>query len=117
MRYLLDTNACIRYLNTPESSVAERLSALSPDDVAVSSVTKAKVSHFLGCLISLPFDDRAAECCGAVRARLASKGTPIGPYDLLIAAIALANGLTLVTHNMREFERIEELPVEDWESS
>jgi tRNA(fMet)-specific endonuclease VapC len=46
---------------------------------------------------------------------LAGTGTPIGSYDLQIAAIALANNLTLVTHNMREFERIEGLQIEDWE--
>jgi tRNA(fMet)-specific endonuclease VapC len=62
-------------------------------------------------------DDTAAKIFGAIRADLARKGTPIGPYDLQIAAIALANRLTLVTHNTREFGRIAELNLEDWESS
>jgi tRNA(fMet)-specific endonuclease VapC len=53
--------------------------------------------------VSLPLDDRAAEIAASVRAELAAKGTPISPHDLLIAAIALANDLTLVTHNTREF--------------
>jgi tRNA(fMet)-specific endonuclease VapC len=65
--------------------------------------------------VSLPFGDEAAIVCGQIRARLASAGTPIGAYDLQIAAIALANNLTLVTHNTREFGRIEGLQVEDWE--
>ncbi|EDN65411.1 PilT-like protein [Beggiatoa sp. PS] len=52
-----------------------------------------------------------------IRARLAKKGAPIGPYDLQIAAIALVNNLILVTHNTREFKRIEELQIEDWEEN
>jgi tRNA(fMet)-specific endonuclease VapC len=69
----------------------------------------------------LPFGDEAALIGGQVRARLASSETPIGSYDLLIAAIAthqesaLANDLTLVTHNTREFERVNGLQIEDWE--
>jgi tRNA(fMet)-specific endonuclease VapC len=65
--------------------------------------------------MTLPFGDEAALIGGQVRARLASSETPIGSYDLLIAAIALANNLTLVTHNTREFERVDGLQIEDWE--
>src|SRR5207237_6651618 len=64
---------------------------------------------------SLPFDDRAAEEYGRIRAHLASLGTPIGPNDLMIAAIARANGLTLVTHNTVEFSRVPGLQLEDWQ--
>jgi tRNA(fMet)-specific endonuclease VapC len=71
--------------------------------------------EFLGRFASLPFGDEAAIVCGQIRARLASAGTPIGAYDLQIAAIALANNLTLVTPNTREFGRIEGLQVKDWE--
>src|SRR5437016_13074261 len=63
--------------------------------------------------VSLPFDDRAAEEYGKLRAHLAALGTPIGPNDLLIAAIALANRLTLVTHNTVEFSRVPGLVLED----
>ncbi len=63
----------------------------------------------------LPFDDAAAERYGEIRARLHRAGRLIGANDLLIAATALANGLTLITHNTDEFKRIEGLPVEDWE--
>jgi tRNA(fMet)-specific endonuclease VapC len=65
--------------------------------------------------VSLPFDDRAAEKYGEVREHLATMGTPIGPNDLMIAAIALANGLTLVTNNTSEFSRVAGLTLEDWQ--
>ena len=65
---------------------------------------------------SLPFDDLAAEEYGKTRADLASQGTPIGPNDLMIASIALANGLTVVTHNTSEFSRVPGLKIEDWQS-
>jgi tRNA(fMet)-specific endonuclease VapC len=63
----------------------------------------------------LPFDSRAAQIAGLIRAQLAALGAPIGPYDLQIAAIALANNLILVTHNTREFSRVDGLRFEDWE--
>ncbi|MEI6415406.1 MAG: type II toxin-antitoxin system VapC family toxin [Pseudomonadota bacterium] len=63
---------------------------------------------------SLPFDDEAALRLGDIRAQLARRGTPIGPYDLQIAAIAVAHGLTVVTHNTREFSRVPGLMLEDW---
>jgi tRNA(fMet)-specific endonuclease VapC len=63
---------------------------------------------------SLPFDDASAEVYGRIRAQLGAQGNLIGPNDLLIASIALANNLTLVTHNTREFSRIPELRIEDW---
>ena len=65
--------------------------------------------------MSLPFDDSAAEQCGAVRAHLAALGTPIGPNDLMIAAIALTHRLILVTHNTSEFGRVPGLAIEDWQ--
>ena len=64
---------------------------------------------------SIPFDDRAAEEYGRLRAHLATLGTPIGSNDLMIAAIALANGLTVVTHNTAEFSRVPALSLEDWQ--
>lgn len=132
MKYLLDTNTCIRYINGRSQSVADKINALEQGDAAVCSVVKAELffgalrSHnpiktmagqrqFLSLFISLPFDDVAAEHYGQLRADLTSKGTPIGGNDLLIASIALANGLTLITHNTREFRRIVGLKIEDWE--
>ncbi len=123
MIYLLDTNACIVYLNRPVSGVRRRLQSLSPQDIAVCSVVKAELFYgamrsnnptrtlalqeaFLNNFVSLPFDDTAARIYSRIRADLAALGTPIGPYDLQIAAIALANNLTLVTHNTGEFSRV-----------
>jgi tRNA(fMet)-specific endonuclease VapC len=74
-----------------------------------------RLTPFLHQFISLPFDDKAARKFGNIRADLAKAGTPIGPYDLQIAAIALVNRLILVTHNTREFSRIAGLKLEDWE--
>ncbi len=132
MIYLLDTNACIRYLNNSQSKVTGRLSATDPGDVRLCSVGKtelyrgayksqrqadnlATLRHFFNKFAALPFDDLAAEIAGREGSRLESLGTPIGPYDLLIAATALANNLTLVTHNTREFSRVVGLQLEDWE--
>ena len=64
----------------------------------------------------MPFDDTAAEIYGRIRTRLEQAGAPIGPNDLMIAAIAVANDVVLVTHNTREFSRVEELKFEDWEN-
>ena len=77
--------------------------------------TLAQVRTFCEPFESLPFDDRAAEEYGAIRAHLARQGTPIGPNDLMIAAIAIANSLTLVTHNTLEFSRVPRLVLEDWQ--
>ena len=81
-----------------------------PADVAL------QVRQFCGRFHSLPFDDDAAERCAEIRSHLATAGTPIGPIDVLIAAIALANNLTLVTHNTREFSRVPGLMLEDWQT-
>jgi tRNA(fMet)-specific endonuclease VapC len=132
--YLLDTNVCIRYLNGRSAGVLRRLQTLQPVDVAVCSVVKAELFYgaqrsrdparslavqqqFLQPYRSLPFDDAAAEIAGSLRAQLAARGAPIGPYDLQIAAIALANQCTLVTHNLGEFGRIPNLSIEDWEAT
>jgi tRNA(fMet)-specific endonuclease VapC len=77
--------------------------------------TLAAQQAFFAPFVSLPFDDAAAAVYGPIRADLEKAGQLIGPYDLLIAAIALTNHLTLVTHNTREFSRITGLAFEDWE--
>jgi tRNA(fMet)-specific endonuclease VapC len=132
MKYLLDTNACIRYLNQRSESIIRRMNVESPDDIVVCSITRAelffgamksnnprntraKQQMFLEPLATMPFDDACAEHYGRIRAELEAAGTPIGPNDLLIAAIALAHDLILITHNTREFGRVNELKIEDWE--
>ncbi len=77
--------------------------------------SRSVFEDFFGHYESLPFDDNAAFQYGILRARLSAAGTPIGPNDLLIAAIALANNLTLVTHNTREFSLVPGPSLEDWE--
>ncbi len=75
------------------------------------------LSRFFDTIASLPFDDRCAEEYGLLREELERTGTMIGPNDLLIAATARANRIVLVTHNVREFSRVAELQIEDWELS
>lgn len=133
MKYLLDTNACIRYINGRSPELRAKLSSMPRRDVAVSTITKAEMFYgsarsqtpqrsrekqieFLTTLITLPFDDMAAIAYGPLRADLERNGTPIGQYEMLIAAVALANDLTLVTHNVGEFGRIIGLKIEDREA-
>lgn len=132
MKYLLDTNTCIRYLNGRAPAVFQRLNETPETDVCVCGVVKfelrygalrsehveralAQQEKFLNRFVSLPFDEKAHVHATQIRADLARAGTPIGPYDLLIAAIALANRRTLITHNTREFGRVVSLQIEDWE--
>ena len=133
MKYLLDTNACIHHLKFADSPITRKLTIHLPE-TAVCSVTKAELFYgamrsnnptqsmrvqqeFLELFISLAFDDEAARICGRIRAQLSNQGTPIGPYDLQIAAIALAHELTLVTHNVQEFSRVQDLKIEDWQTN
>jgi len=134
LTYLLDTNTCVVFLRRGGSStLAARLAAVTPGSVALCSVvvaellygaersaqavkTLAEVRNFCRPFASLAFDDLAAERYAVIRAHLARLGTPIGPNDLMIAAIALANGLTLVTHNTAEFSRVPGLALEDWQN-
>lgn len=132
MAFLLDTNACIRYLRDPVSPIRTHLAAVPVGDVYLCSVVlaelhrdaersadpvanRAVVDTFAAVYRSLPFDDAAAPIHARVRVHLERAGRIIGPYDLLIAAIALAHGLTLVTHNTGEFSRVPALALVDWE--
>lgn len=78
---------------------------------------QARIRELVFHVPSLPFDDRAAEHCGEIRALLARIGQPIGPYDLQIAAIARAADLCLVTRNVSEFNRVPNLAIENWHDS
>ncbi len=77
---------------------------------------QARIRELVLLVPSLPFDDRAADHCGEIRALLAQEGRPIGPYDLQIAAIARAADLCLVTHNVSEFSRVPGLALENWQA-
>lgn len=132
MLYLLDTNVCVMYINGRSESVRDRILSTPTDEMAVCSIVKAELFYgamrsnnstrtlerqqgFLNRFTSLPFDDEAALIFGQIRAQLNRRGTPIGAYDLQIAAIALAHNLTLITHNTAEFSRVDSLQLEDWE--
>lgn len=78
-------------------------------------VSSDKQARFLRPYVTVPFDDVAALEYGRIRARLEQAGTPIGPYDMQIAAIAIVHGLIVITHNTAEFSRIGGLRIEDWE--
>jgi tRNA(fMet)-specific endonuclease VapC len=74
-----------------------------------------KLERFIEQFRIFDFNRESAKVCGQIRAELNKQGTPIGVYDLQIASIAIANNLVLVTHNVREFGRVEGLQYEDWE--
>jgi tRNA(fMet)-specific endonuclease VapC len=132
MKYLLDTNVCIRYLNGQSDKIRQKLSMKNPEEIVLCSVVKAeliygaeksgnpirnlqRLSLFVKPFISLPFDDKSAEIYGQIRNRLEQAGKPIGPNDLMIASIAITNNVILVTHNTSEFGRVDNLHIEDWE--
>ena len=129
MRFLLDANAVIGLLGG-NAGVLAGVRRHSPQDFGIPAVVahelyygayrSAKQAQNLALLDSLRlevlgFDKEDAQAAGKVRAMLAESGTPIGPYDVLIAGQALARGLVLVTHNVGEFSRVAGLQVEDWE--
>ncbi len=130
MKYLLDTNILI-YLDKRTGKCLENLQKHLEQDVAICTVSLMEIEYGLARSLRpehmrdfmlamckrypvLPLDTVSAEHAGRVKAHLATLGQPIGPYDLQIAGIALANKLTLVTHNTSEFSRVPGLQVEDW---
>lgn len=132
MRYSLDTNTCIRYINGRSDAIRQKLPTVPARDIVVCSIVRgelaygaaksqtpeasaAKQARFLKPYVTLPYDDAAALAYGRIRAHLETAGTPIGPYDMQIAAIAVVHGLSVVTHNTQEFGCIPWLKVEDWE--
>ena len=128
MKFLLDTNAVIALLKA-HPGFRDRLQRHPPKDFAIPSIVAhelfygayksqnvaANLARVEGLRLEiLDFDSEDAQCAGEIRARLAKAGTPIGPLDALIAGQALVRSLTLITHNRREFDRVEGLAVEDW---
>lgn len=134
MRYLLDTNTCIGWLRKNQPRIVFRIKATRPTDIVLCSVVIGELlfgversdpsrraqaaenlEEFQNLFRSLPFDDDVAIIYAKLRADLTSRGNLIGGNDMMIAATALAHGLTLVTHNMGEFSRIPGLQLEDWQ--
>lgn len=133
MTYLLDTNTCIQHLRGRSAAITAKLATLSGRDVQLCAVVRgellygaarstdpahnqALVEYFCARFVSLPFDDRAADMYATIRVALTATGQLIGPNDLLIAAIAVANNTVLVTHNVGEFRRVAGLMLVDWET-
>lgn len=130
MKYLLDTNMCI-YAQKKNQGVLEKIREYFQEGLAISTITLAELEYgvqasanpekntiallkFLSIVDILPFESDAAEEYGKICADLRKKGTPIGTMDMLIAAHAKAENLIVVTHNTREFERVDGLLFDDW---
>ena len=130
-RYLLDTNICIYIAKRKPARVLWRLEQLRPGDIAMSVVTYlelvygawksqhaeanlARIEQLRTIIPALALDVNVGEHYGRIRRQLEKRGSPVGAYDLLIAAHASSLGLVLVTNNVREFARIQGLRVENW---
>jgi len=131
MHYLLDTNICIYLIKKRPPEVLERFRQHSPQDVAISTITvfeleygveksqyrqrsKDALAKFLLPLNLINLDRSSAIEAAIIRAQLEKEGMPIGPYDLLIAGLARSQDMTLVTNNIKEFERVVSLHLENW---
>jgi len=131
MKILFDTNICIYMIKNNPPEVRKYFQNVTPGDVHISSITVAELQYgveksaakerntlgleaFLLPLVILPFGPDAARAYGKIRTLLERQGTPIGGMDMLIAAQAVAHDFTLITHNMREFQRIPDLKCETW---
>ncbi len=130
-RYLLDTNICIYIQREKPGGVLARFQKLKPGDAAISVITWGELLYgaeksrqrkkalqlleeFKTLIPVLPMPENTGKTHGAIRASLESKGRPIGNNDLWIAAHAKAEGLTIVTNNEREFQRVPGLKVQNW---
>lgn len=128
--YALDTNTVIYFFKNM-GHVAQHLFSLPPHEIALPAVVlyelevgiakstspekrRAQLNELLTVVRVLPFTENEAAISAKVRATLELAGTPIGPLDMMIAGTALANKATLVTHNTKEFSRIDSLRLEDW---
>lgn len=129
-QYLLDTNVISDLMKNPQGAVAKRISEVGEDTICTSIIVAAELEFgvqkkgseklrerldiILAAIDVLPLGYPAEEKYGEVRNQLEKQGTPIGGNDLLIAAHALALDLCVVTRNVREFERVAALKVENW---
>ncbi len=133
VRYMLDTNLCIRVLRHRPASLRQRFNS-EADGLAISTIVlmellsaaersarpahhRQEIERFSARLAVLPFDLPAAAHAADIRASLAAAGQTIGSYDALIAGHARSRGLIVVTGNLREFRRVDGLRAEDWPQS
>jgi len=131
MSYMFDTDMCIYLIKNLPESVLTKVKDNHAKGISISAITLAELefgisnsgnpeknrnalTQMLSIIDVLPFDSVAAHEYGAIRAKLQKKGEPIGNLDMLIASHALSRNLTIVTNNVREFSRIEELKIENW---
>lgn len=131
MSWLLDTNTCIYFLNEKSDRLVRRFQEVTPADIKLPAITVAelyygaekskvkkrnrqRVDAFIRPFEIIPFDERACRVYGKIRFRVESLGTPIGPMDLLIAAIGLAHDHVVVTNNTKEYKRIRGLKIDNW---
>ena len=129
--YLLDTNICIYLINNKYPDLYERIQKEKPFTVAISSVTLAELEYgiakslypernrfallnFLSVVEIVDFTAHDCRAFGEIRAGLFKRGLPIGPYDMMIAAQCKAGGHSLVTNNVKEFERFPGISIENW---
>ena len=130
LRYMLDTNICIYTIKNNPAAVREKFQQ-HQNHLCISSIvlsellygaekssqpekSQALIEGMAARLEVLNFDEHAAAHAAEIRADLARKGTPIGHYDVLIAGHARSRGLVLVSNNLREFERVDGLRLENW---
>lgn len=130
MMFALDTNTLIYYFKDM-GNVSTNLLQIPPKDIGVPSIVMyelevgiakstspqkriQQLKTLLSAVTVLPFAETEAKSAALIRADLETQGQPIGPYDVLIAATALANNATLVTRNIHEFGRVQNLQIVDW---
>ncbi|MFZ4858355.1 MAG: type II toxin-antitoxin system tRNA(fMet)-specific endonuclease VapC [Desulfuromonadaceae bacterium] len=131
MRYMLDTNICSYILKNHPASVKLKFEEVGAGNICISAIVLAElyygaarhpkgivirreIDNFVSRLVVIPWDENAADHYGAIRASLEKTGTLVGAMDMLIAAHARSCGATLVTNNLREFDRIKGLTSLNW---
>jgi tRNA(fMet)-specific endonuclease VapC len=131
MKYLIDTNICIYVMNKRPAGVIHKFKQFELGEIGISTITvselqygiaksayreknEARLEEFLAPLEILTYDQMAARVYGDVRFQLEKRGQLIGPLDLLIAAHAISQNLTLLTNSDKEFKRINNLMIENW---
>ena len=131
MNFLIDTNICIYIMNKRPSEVIHRFKNIEVGQIGISTITVSELNYgasksnlrkqnfkrleeFLAPFEIIPYSQSASKYYGEIRSRLENQGNVICPLDLLIAAHALSENLTLITNNEKEFKRIKSLKVENW---